>query len=456
MTRVAIVGGGIAGLSLAHALTSRQPSAHREVVVLEAAPRAGGNLQTELIDGFLCEWGPNGFLDSAPDTLALVREIGLEPRLQPSDDRARRRFLFRRGRLHQLPGGPAAFLASDLLSWRGKLRVAGEPFAPGPPAGNETIHAFAARRIGREAADVLVDAMVSGIFAGDSRRLSLAACFPKMQQMEREHGSLVRALVARRRQRHRPAGPVGAPAGRLTSFTGGVQELVDGLVRVLGPRVRTRAEVVAVAPTNDGPPYRLTIADGSTLDADIVALAGGASRSARLVREWDTDLAAELDAIRAAPLAVVCLGFEAATLEHPLDGFGFLVPRGEGPRMLGALWDSSIYPGRAPGGRALIRVMTGGATDPNVMELDDDGLIALVRGELRTTMGVQAAPIMTHVFRHPVGIPQYEVGHLERLARIDARLALHPGLHVAGNAYRGVSINSCIAEAKQLAARLSS
>ena len=455
MTRIAIVGGGIAGLSLAHALKARlRRTGGVGPTVLESAPRAGGNLRTERVEGYLCEWGPNGFLDNAPETLALVRELDLEPRMQVSDDKARRRFLYRRGTLHELPGGPAAFLRSGLLSWRGKLRLACEPLAGGPPATDETIHAFASRRIGREAADVLIDAMVSGIFAGDARRLSLAACFPKMQQMEREHGSLVRALIARRRQRRTPAGPVGAPAGRLTSFAGGVQDLIDGLTRVLGPQVRTGAEVVAVSPTNGGPPYQLTMAGDSRLVADVVVLAGGASRSARLVDAWDADLAAGLDAIRSAPLAVVCLGFDAATLEHPLDGFGFLVPRGEGPRILGALWDSSIYPGRAPAGRALIRVMVGGATDPEAVGLDDEALIELVRAELRTIMGVRSAPAMTRVFRHRLGIPQYEVGHPDRLARIEARLAHHPGLHVAGNAYRGVAINSCIAESGPLADRI--
>lgn len=456
MKRIAIVGGGIAGLSLAHALQRRRAAAGPlEVTVLERASQAGGNLHTETVDGFVCEWGPNGFLDNAPETLALVHDLGLDERLQPSDDRARRRFVYRGGRLHELPGSPGAFLTSRLLSWSGKLRIACEPCAPRRPGGDETIHAFAARRIGREAADVLIDAMVSGIFAGNARALSLRACFPNMWQMETEHGSLVRALVARRRRRRASTGPMGAPGGRLTSFAGGVGDLVQALTRALGPVVRTATPAVGLAgigaPTRA---YRLTLAGGGTVEAEAVVLAGGAAESARLTEAVDPVLAAELNAIPSASLSVVCLGFDAATLGHPLDGFGFLVPRGEGPRILGALWDSSIYPGRAPRGRALIRVMIGGATDPDAIALDDHELIAQARRDLQTIMGIRAMPVMTRIFRHPAGLPQYVVGHLDRLAGIDARLRSHPGLYVAGNAFRGVSINNCIAEAGPLAERI--
>jgi protoporphyrinogen/coproporphyrinogen III oxidase len=456
MTRVAIVGGGIAGLSLAFALEQQAAPGTLAVTVLEAAPRAGGNLRSEQVDGYLCEWGPNGFLDNVPATLALARDLGLERRLLPSHDAARRRFLYRAGRLHQLPEGPVSFFGSPLLSPAGRLRVACEPFARRRPEGDETIHAFAARRIGREAADVLIDAMVSGVFGGNARELSLRACFPKMYEMESAHGGLVRALLARR-GRKAASGPVGSPLGRLTSFVEGIEELPLALLRALGDRVRTGARVEAVERTGRASgawAWRLHLAGAEPAEADHVVFASGAAATGRALALLDPSLASVLGEIPSAPLAVVCLGYATATLEHPLDGFGFLVPRGEAVRALGALWDSSIFAGRAPEGRALVRVMLGGATDPDAVDLDDDALAREAGTALRAAMGVRPDPVFTKVVRHRVGIPQYTRGHLDRLALIERGLAGYPGLWVAGNSYRGVAINACVADAASLAARI--
>jgi protoporphyrinogen/coproporphyrinogen III oxidase len=326
--RIVIVGGGIAGLSLAFALERQAGPSGVDVTVLEASARAGGNLRSEYADGYLCEWGPNGFLDNVPATLALATALGLEERLLPSTDAARRRFLYRRGRLHQLPGGLLSFFTSGLLSVRGRLRVACEPLAGARPACDETIHAFASRRIGREAADVLIDAMVSGVFGGDARELSLRACFPKMYEMETEHGGLVRALIARRGRRA-ASGPVGSPLGRLTSFAAGIEELPRALVRVLGSRVRTGARVEGVEPAA-ARRWRVHVAGQPPLEADHVVFAGGAASTSRVVAGGAPALAAVLHEITSAPLVVVCLGYETAAIDHPLDGFGFLVPRGEG------------------------------------------------------------------------------------------------------------------------------
>ena len=243
MNRVVVAGGGIAGLSAAWMLKTRDP--RLEVIVLESAGRPGGNIRSKRIDGYLCESGPDGFLDNAPATLGLVRALGLDDRLQPSNDAARRRFIFRANRLHEVPASPLGMLRTGLLSTRGKLRLALEPFARRRQDEDESIHRFAERRIGREAANVLVGSMVSGIFAGDARELSLRACFPRMRQLEDEHGSLLRALVATRRTRTK-SDAAGAPSGHLTSFTGGMSDLIDGLCSKLEGSVRTKTPVLAV------------------------------------------------------------------------------------------------------------------------------------------------------------------------------------------------------------------
>jgi oxygen-dependent protoporphyrinogen oxidase len=306
----------------------------------------------------------------------------------------------------------------------------------------------------------MIDAMVSGIFAGDPHQLSLRACFPKMHEMETAHGGLVRSMLATRKRRRSHDG-VGAPAGRLTSFVGGMSDLIDGLTRSLDHRVRLSTAVLGVTPVTPerapgGAPargYTVTTARGP-IDTDAIVLAGPASAAASLVRPFNPALSTQLSSIVTAPLAVVCLGFDAAALaadRGPLDGFGFLVPRSEGVRILGALWETSIYPHRARAGKALMRVMIGGARDPEAVFLNNEALLSIVSRELRQTMGLSVAPEFARIIRHTCGIPQYTTDHLVRLQRIESELSRHPGIFLAGNSYRGVSINACIAEAGTIA-----
>ena len=458
MKRVVIAGGGIAGLSIAWAIRRREPDTH--AVLLERSPRTGGNIQTEHIDGYTCESGPDGFLDNQPATLKLVRSLGLESHLLPSNDAARRRYVVRRGRLMEVPTSIGAFVATPLLSARAKLRVAFEPFARRRLEADESIHDFASRRIGEEAASILVDSMVSGVFAGDARALSLRACFPKMWQLEEEYGGLFRALLATRGAR-RKGDAVGAPAGRLTSFTGGMSDLTDALTRELGPAIRTstaalslrkRTPIVLGAVTPFVHPYAVSI-EGGVIDADAVVLSGPASESATILQGLDPVLGALLHDIPTASLAVICLGYDSTTIasQCALDGFGFLVPRNEGLRILGALWETSIYRHRAPANKTLLRVMIGGARDREAASLGDADLLRIVRNDIERTMGVRAAPEFVRIVRHARGIPQYVQGHLGRMHRIETLLKAHPGLYLAGNSYRGVSINSCVAEAEGIA-----
>lgn len=446
MTRIIVVGGGIAGLSVAWALRWRDPSAH--LLVLERGTRTGGNIRTEYVEGYTCEGGPDGFLDNAPETLRLVRQIGLERRLLPSRDAARKRYIFRKGRLHQVPLAPREMITSALLSPAGKIRLLCEPLSRRTTDQDESVHDFATRHVGAEAASVLVESMVSGIFAGDAHALSLRACFPKMWEMESRYGSLVRAMIATRKQRKATDAP-GAPAGKLTSFVTGMSELVDGLTAALAESVRTGTRVLNVRRDPETGSWNVLTTSGH-LEADAVILAGPSAESSEFLRTFDPRLARELDDIPTAPVVVLALGYDAAAT-GPLDGFGFLAPRSEGIRTLGALWETSIYPNRAPEGKALLRVILGGAQDRAAVTLSDDELLAVVRKDLETTMGLTAPPEFVRITRHARGIPQYERGHLARLGRIDALAAMHRGLFLAGNSYRGVSMNSCIAEADKIA-----
>ena len=461
MRRVVVVGGGPSGLVLGRELVARGGGA-LDVLVVEARPRPGGKAWSEPVSGYLVEHGPEGFLDSAPATLALARELGLGERLLPADPRAARRYLWSRGRLRPVPTHPAAFLASGILSLPGRVAVLGEPFRPRGSGDDESVAAFARRRLGPEAATTLVGAMVRGVYAGDAESLSMPSSFPRLAALEREHGSLVRALVARRRhsQNGRGAragaedasrgGPAG-PGGRLTSFVGGMSELGAALVRSLGPRFLQGRPAAAVRRAGAG--WRVEFEDGGSEFCDAVAVATEPWNASRLVEAESASLAAVLGEIPAAPAVVVALGVSTTDLGRPVDGFGFLVPPNEPLRMMGCLWSSATFAHRAPEGRALLRVLLGGR-DRAVLDLPDDRLLALVLDELATTMSLKGTPEMVRIVRWPKAIPQYTLGHGERLARIGAARSALPGLHLAGNGYRGISLNDCVTSAQAVAREL--
>jgi protoporphyrinogen/coproporphyrinogen III oxidase len=453
---VVVVGGGIAGLTVAHRLTRDAGDRAIEVTVLEADDRLGGTIYSAHVDGYVCEHGPQAILDNSPDTLTLIRELGLKT--VASAPTSRRRYLFRGGHLREVPRSPLSALTSGVLSWKGKLRLAGEPLIRPTAAEDEAIAAFAARRIGPEAAQALVDPMVSGIYAGDAAQLSMRAAFPAIWQLERDHGSLLRGMFAQRGRR-RSSSSSAPRLGRLVSFAEGIEALPAALARALGARVRIRSRVtglerIAASGGHSDGSWHVSIGNGGELDADHVVIAGHPAMASGLTRGFDPELGALLDAIPSAPVAVIALGYTRSAILHPLDGFGFLVPRSEGLRTLGVLWESSIFPARAPLDHVLLRVMIGGAHDPSAVALDDDTLLAIARDDLQRALGISAAPALTYVVRHSTGIPQCTLGHPARMARLEAALGRWPGLHLTGWGYRGVSINSGIAEASAVAATI--
>jgi len=442
--RVVVIGGGPSGLVLGRELAQ----AGANVTVFEAQDRPGGKAWTEEQGGYVIERGPEGFLDSAPATLALARDLGLADRLLPASDAAKRRYLFARGALRPVPTNPVSFLASGILSPRGRLAVLGEPFRAPSANGDESVTSFARRRLGAEAAETLVGAMVRGVYAGQADRISMPSAFPRLAAFEKEYGSLVKALIARRRNGSNGGGPSG-PGGRLTSFTGGMSDLNRALALSLGERFAPGRPAAAVR--RAGAAWRVEFADGRSEFCDAVAVATEPWSAARLVGPESRELSAVLAEIPAAPAVVVALGVTPLDLTRRLDGFGFLVPPNEPLRMLGCLWSSTTFAHRAPPGRALLRVLLGGPGDPVAVELPDDQLLRLVLLELERTMGLRGEPEMVRIIRWPKAIPQYTVGHGERLARIARELEKLPGLFVLGNGYRGIALNDCVTGAQATA-----
>jgi oxygen-dependent protoporphyrinogen oxidase len=453
---VAVIGGGIAGLAVSYEVTQRAQRLEPGVDLrcFEITDRAGGNIRTTRESGFLYEWGATGFLDNEPATVTLVRRLGLDDRSLKANAAASRRYIFRKGKLREVPLGPGAFLTSGVLSPWGKLRVLLEPVVPGRRSDEtESVHAFASRRIGRAAASVLVDAMVSGVYAGNARQLELETTFPVMRRMESEHGSLFRAMLAKRKQAKAAGETVGGPAGpggTLTSFRDGLQELIDALAGALGPRLHLSTPVVRLSDLGTRG-FRVHVREGAPLDVDAVVLACPAWHAAKLTETMDPELGGALGDIPSAALAVVHVGYRRDAVGAQPEGFGFLVPRGQGPRILGVLWPSCMFNGRAPEGSILMTVMVGGAHDPDAAGMDDDDLLRLVTEDLRKTLGIHANPYFVRIIRHPRGIPQYTLGHSARLSTIERRLAARPGLWMTGNSLRGISINACVAEASGVA-----
>jgi protoporphyrinogen/coproporphyrinogen III oxidase len=455
-SRVVIVGGGLSGLSLAFRLREKLPAA--QLTVLEKAQKPGGNITTLECDGFHVEGGPNGIFDAKPNTIQLCHDLGLGDRLIPASERSRKiRYVFLNGRLRAVPTSLGSFLTSSLLSWRGKLNLLREKNrkrSADVPA-DESVAAFARRRVGDEVARVLADAAVTGIHAGDPELLSVAAAFPRVVQFEREHGSVSRGLRAAARERRRAQKARGERPHppQLWSFREGLGVLVNALRERLGKNLLTG---IAARRVDRAGTAWVVRGDGrESWDADAVVLTTPAHEQAAMVADLDSQLAAEIGAIHYNRIAVVALGYREADLPSRLpDGFGYIAPQNTRRDVLGVQWCTSIFPDRAPDGMVLWRALCGGWHRAEMIDWPDDRLVRAVREELRLAMGVEAGPAFVQIVRWPAAIPQYMIGHLDRVRRIEARVATHPGLFVGGNAYHGVAMNDCTEQAMVLAERV--
>jgi oxygen-dependent protoporphyrinogen oxidase len=444
--KTVVVGAGIAGLTTAWAMRARHGVDH--VLLLEAGPAPGGTARSELRDGCVLDHGANGFLDNVPATLEVVDALGLTPRLVRADAAANARFLFVDGALRRLPSGPGALLTTPLMPLGVRLRILREPWVRTPPPdGDESVTDFVARRFGAGAAHVLAQPMVTGITAGDAAQTSMASLFPRVAEWERAHGSVIGGMMAQRRLARRE-GRTGRP--RLTTLEGGLGTLTAAMGEALGASLRCDAPVAAVR--RDGTRWQVELRSGEAIACDAVVLAVPAHVAVGLVVAEDR-IANALAAIPYVGTRVVTLAYDEAVAAHVPPGFGFLTTPGCGLRTKGCIFVHSIFPGHVDPGMALLRCIVGGFDDPAAATDDDAVVEAHVRDDLRRALGVVADPRFVWHRRWPATIPQPLLHHADRLARIDAALA-GTGLHVTGNAYRGVSFNDCVVDGLRTAERI--
>jgi oxygen-dependent protoporphyrinogen oxidase len=459
--RLVIVGGGVSGLAAAHRAVelARERDVTLDLTLLDARDRLGGSVYTERVDGVVVEAGADSFLSEKPWALALCARLGVEHRLMRTDDAHRRTFVWHGGRLHPLPDGfqllaPTRFLpfvTSSLFSWPGKLRMALDLVTPRGGGDDESLGAFVRRRLGAEALERVAQPLVAGIYTADPDDLSLAATMPRFLDLERRERSVILAM-ARAARRTREAGTSGARWSLFVTFKDGMGELVDVLAdRLPKSAVHLGQHVLGVTRRDGG--WRVATSAGASVDADQLILATEAHAVARLVRPFDPQLATLVGDIPYASSVTVSLGYRRVDVPHPLDGFGFVVPRSEGRAVLACTFSSVKYPGRAPEGHVLLRVFLGGALDPRALDDDDASLVTRARDDLRAALGITAAPVLTRLWRHPASMPQYHVGHLARMDAITQRLEAGRGPLLAGGGYRGVGIADCVRSGEAAAER---
>lgn len=443
MTDVVIVGGGVSGLATAYALAS----SGYEVQVLERQIRTGGKAISERFDGFLMEHGPGTVNAASATAVAISEALGLDARRVDLQAEVRRRYLTHGATLHGIGIHPLAFFTSGYLSAGARLRLLREAFVRRKRGiGDESVAAFFSRRFGAEFAERVIDPMVGGMYAGTAGTSSMAAMFPQLLQMERAHGSVTAALVAAQRRGAK------MPGRRLFSWQDGVGSLPQALARALGSAVRTGIAVQRIEPAGGG--FSVKIAGAGSCRTPAVVIATQPHVAAGLLAGVDEDAAAAAAAIEAPPLAVVFLGYRRSQIAHPLDGLGYLTPRGEGRALTGALFCSTTFAGRAPDGHVALAGYVGGMRAPALARLGSDRLIELARAEFADLLGARGEPAVAKVRLWARGLPQYGLGHGAKVDVLERTGERVPGLFLTGNYLRGVSVAACLDQAMNTALRV--
>lgn len=447
MSRIVIIGGGISGLAAAHRVLELNQA--EQVTILEASDRLGGTIQTEHRDGFLIERGPDSFISEKPHAIALAKRLGLESQLIQTNEEYRRAFIVRDGRLRAVPEGfqllaPSRmwpFITSDIFSIPGKVRMAADLILPRKSvngSSDESLASFVRRRLGKEALARMAQPMVGGIYTADPETLSLRATLPRFLDMEQKHRSLILAML--RQGRAQKIGTSGARYSLFLSFDRGMQVLVDPLTRINADlRVKTRAQRLTF---DHG--WTISTDKGEEFKADGVCLAVPAYVAAALLSETHEQLAQKLREIKYASTATINFGYRRAAIKHPLNGFGFVVPFVEKRSLIACTFSSVKFAGRAPEGQVLLRAFAGGALQPEIFALDEAEMASRVEADLRQLLGISEDPLFVEVAKWERSMPQYEVGHLDRVNEIDDLVKQLPGLALAGNAYRGAGIPDCV------------
>ena len=468
MPRIAIIGGGISGLSAAFTLEEKRQSGAQsdtkiEYVLFEAAPRLGGVMVTDRADGCLIEAGPDSFLTEKPWAADLCRKIGLGDQLIGSNDADRKTYIVVKNKLVVMPDGlmfmvPTKILPtvlSPLFSLRTKMRMAAEWFHPPHKAdADETVAQMVERHYGSEMVDLLADPLLSGVYGGEATDLSVRAVLPRFADMESKHGSLGRAMLRSRKEaRKKMATATKAPPRPLfTSLKEGMQQMVDALVARLDPaNLRTSSPVQSLIAQDGG----WTVSAGYQSDQfDAVIIAAPARAAAAVLESADASLATELASINYSSSVTVTLGYDEKVRRSLPPGFGFLVPRSAGRRMLAATFVHNKFPHRAPENRAIVRCFLGGARDEQILDSTEDQILQIVRDELRQIIGLTADPLFTRVYKWKSAMAQYSVGHLERLKRIQVLCEKLPGLALAGNGFNGIGVPDCVRSGTEAAAKV--
>jgi protoporphyrinogen/coproporphyrinogen III oxidase len=482
MKSVVIIGGGISGLAATHRLSELSVAQQKpvEITLLEASNRLGGIIQTETREGFIIERGPDSFISEKPEAVELTRRLGIDSHLIETNEKHRRSFIVRKGRLRPVPEGfhllaPSRmwpFVTTGIFSFSGKLRMAADLVIRRKTTNgiaDESLASFVRRRLGKEALDRMAQPMVGGIYTADPEKLSLRATLPRFLEMEREHRSIILAMRHRGRAAVGPAeqksGVSGARYGLFLSFDRGMQVLTDELARRLteirGGSARSSARlntqvlsIERLSAVEGALKWRIRTNQGETIGADAICLAIPSYAAASLLQSIHPQLSRKLDEICYASTATINLAYRRQDINHPLDGFGFVVPFIENRSMIACTFSSVKFAGRAPGNHVLFRAFVGGALQPEMFQLDDEEILRRVKSDLRDLLGIRGEPVLVETTKWVKSMPQYEVGHLDRILKIERDVVELGNIALAGNAYGGAGIPDCIRSGESAAEKL--
>jgi len=454
--KIVIIGGGISGLATAYSLEERAEREGKSVAItlLEKKNQIGGNILTERVGDFLIEGGPDCFLSEKPWAIQLCEKLGIADRLLCTNDEYRKTYIYWKGRLRELPEGimlmiPTRFiplLKSNLFSLAGKFRMGMELFIPKRKSGgDESLSEFVRRRLGQEIVERVAEPLVAGVHAENPDTMSIKSRFPRFVQMEEEYGSLIKGMLTKRRRMLNSEN--GKPKWTMfMTLKNGLDELPLTIVKAL--KMTTIITNKEVSEINKVSGYKIYLKNGDTIDADVVIFATPSYETGRLLRVLNSSISDQLITIPYVSTATISLAYKKDSISHPMNGFGFLVPRVENRRIMGASWVSRKFSYRTPDDSILIRCFIGGSRNEELVSLDDKDMLKMIKEELKDIMGISAEPILTRIYRWEKAMPQYTIGHDERVSRIEESILKYPDIFVTGSAYRGGGISECIKNAQ--------